>query len=92
MKTKLTTNQAIARVAARHEEDGWAFRARYSGRCMYGRCCPGITCPRGHVQAVTAAVRKAGIRGHASTDNMGLDMIVYWPGIEADPEPVASES
>jgi hypothetical protein len=65
-------------------------RAEYSGRAMYGRTCFAIT---GHEDAlarfVMAIARAADIddikmiveRGSRS-DNMGLDMVYYWPDLD----------
>ena len=81
MKTCKTDAAKIAAIAARHEADGWAFRAGYSGRCMFGQKCPGIVCPPHDVRRVEAAVRRAGIRSAASGDSMGRDAIVYWTAV-----------
>ena len=82
-KTRKTDAAKIATIAARHEADGWQSYPAYSGRCMFGDTCPGITCPGYDVQKVVAAVRRAGIR-NPSVDNMGQDTIVYWPCVKAD--------
>ena len=42
-----------------------------------------IVCPGYDVQKVEAAVRRAGIR-NPSVDNMGCEMVVYWPNVKAD--------
>ncbi len=81
MKTKMTEAQKIERIAERHADEDWNFYADYSGRCMFGARCPGIVCPSEDVSQVKSAVRKSGIKASASFDNMGRDMIVYWPSI-----------
>ncbi len=94
MNAKKTDAQKIAAIAARHEADGWSYYARYSGRYMYGRECPGIVCPPSDIGRARAAARRHGISGCA-TDSMGLDSIIYWPGVEAEaytPEPEAVET
>lgn len=53
------------------------FRARYSGRGMYGESCLGFDTD--DPDEVKYRVRNAGIKG-GSIDNMGLGWIVYWPG------------
>lgn len=45
----------------------------YSGRGMYGRYCVGVTVSRSYVDDVKKLIRGA------STDSMGMDVIVYWP-------------
>jgi hypothetical protein len=81
MTTKMTDAQKIERIANRHEDEDWSFYAGYSGRCMFGDRCPGIVCPGGDVSKVQSAVRRSGIKATPSTDNMGRDIIVYWPSI-----------
>lgn len=88
MKIKLTDAQKIERIAQKHEDDGWNFYARYSGRAMFGDVCPGIVCPPYDTPKVVTAARRAGIKAYPSHDNMGRDNIVYWPAIKSDPEPV----
>ena len=84
MENTIPTKKEIARsksVIKRLEEKGYKVRS-YSGRMMFGRYCVGVTVPRYEIEAVTKAVRKA----VASTDNMGLDYIVYWPHLVWAPE------
>lgn len=61
----------------------------YSGRCMYGKYCYGITCS--DATACIEAAAAAGIRG-ASVDGMGLDHIVYWQHIKAEKDIVEVEA
>lgn len=61
------------------EELGGRVRETYSGRGMFGRTCLGIVCSNA-TTCIEMAARK-GIRG-ASTDNMGLDYIVYWRSLD----------
>jgi hypothetical protein len=58
------------------DEVGGSVYEDYSGRFMFGAQCPGVTCGNAN-EAIEAAAR-VGLKG-ARTDNMGLDMIVYWP-------------
>lgn len=69
--------EAICEVA---DEIGGSVRTDYSGRGMYGKKCVGIDC-RNATECIELAASK-GIKG-ARQDNMGLDMIVYWPHIQA---------
>jgi hypothetical protein len=56
---------------------GYRVYKGYSGRGMFGRTCLGITGPS--LQEMLAATKRF---GKASYDNMGLNMIVYWPHME----------
>jgi hypothetical protein len=88
MTTTLKTDaQKIAAVAKRN---GWDYYPDYSGRCMFGAKCPGIVCPPSEIKRAKAAVRRAGITGGPSQDSLGLDAIVYWSFIPADPEAIAA--
>ena len=71
------------------EDNGYVCRP-YSGRGMYGKSCLGITMKRGEMTEFDLGVL-LGTRqeeyGSLSlstprTDNMGLDMIAYWPYIQ----------
>ena len=69
----------------------------YSGRFMYGKTCLGIVgslndCNAFIAECIAEAMITAGEDGrnkrelkrllsHTSSDNMGLDMILYWPDI-----------
>jgi len=63
----------------------------YSGRGMYGKSCLGVTMRRGELSEFDLGVLLAGHQEEysgnfspipkPSTDNMGLDMIAYWPSI-----------
>lgn len=72
----------------------------YSGRGMYGKNCVGITVPNitdlialgcslqvmhdnGEIDGATFGE----MTNHASTDNMGRDMIVYWPNVNCSDAP-----
>ena len=90
--TKTKTDAAkIQAIADRHADEGWSFYAAYSGRCMFGRTCPGIVCPPQDARRATAAVRRAGIRSEVSRDSMGLDTIVYWSFLPSDPATVSAD-
>jgi hypothetical protein len=58
----------------------------YSGRGMYGRQCFGIVTDNGlsFVQELAYTCGEEGLRmpERINSDSMGLDMIVYWPGVE----------
>jgi hypothetical protein len=83
MATKRTTAQKVTGIT---ERIGGEVYEGYSGRCMYGARCWGITCKGSEVNDIIAAGKRANL-GRVSTDNMGLDMIVYWPDAEYKPEP-----
>lgn len=56
----------------------------YSGRGMYGRECFGVVVPSNqYIQAVEAAA-SLGLYG-AKVDQLGCDMIVYWPRPRIEP-------
>lgn len=69
--------QTIETVA---ENNDWDFRPAYSGRGMYGNTCVGVV-GENAVEIIETVASETGARG-AKTDNMGLDMIVYWPHIQ----------
>ena len=77
-RTQETAEDIIRDIA--YDLDG-EVRERYSGRFMYGAHCMGIV----HSSA-TAVIEAAAARGltGAVTDNMGLDMIVYWPHVKVE--------
>jgi hypothetical protein len=56
-----------------------SVRYGYSGRAMYGKRCYGVV--TSDVGACIHAAKERGLEGERS-DNMGLDMIIYWPNIE----------
>lgn len=58
---------------------GGTVKYNYSGRGMFGKKCVGIICSN-VVECVELAAQK-GVLG-ASTDNMGLDYIVYWEKVQ----------
>lgn len=72
------------------ELEPMAVYADYSGRCMYGEECLGFVIDhnaqmrlgRALAQVLGEELAKE-VEGHARTDSMGLDMIVYFPGVTA---------
>ena len=72
-----------------HCIDGVEVYKRYSGRCMYGAQCPGLTCEGpGQFALAMMAVECADediaeqLCRAVRTDSMGRDaMIYYWPHI-----------
>jgi len=50
----------------------------YSGRGMFGATCWGITVSKSDVNKTIKVAEKLGLK-NARIDDMGLDMIVYWP-------------
>lgn len=69
-----------------------AARRDYSGRFMYGETCPGFDVE--DVSAATALAVAAGtvlgeecamdLAHHSRTDQMGLGIIVYFPGVNVE--------
>jgi hypothetical protein len=55
----------------------------YSGRFMFGECCVGIVGNRDDCTTVAETIKRKTGKQYRS-DNMGLDMIYYFPGI-SDP-------
>lgn len=60
---------------------GGEITNNYSGRGMYGARCYGIECDE-PVSCIEQAAMQ-GITG-ANYDQMGLQYIVYWPGVERE--------
>lgn len=87
------------------ENRGWSLRPDYSGRGMYGENCIGIVHPSGEAAAAVIclieALAEEGLdetadwirSASSSSDNMGLDVITYWPQLKAEaPECEGHES
>lgn len=61
----------------------------YSGRGMYGRTCLGVTCdePYGVIADLLRSCDAeelsdlADVVERTRTDNMGLSLVLYWPGV-----------
>lgn len=80
----------IQLITERSHEDGPDHVRSYSGRAMYGKECLGIEC--GSVSAFMVEILEnadnmdevreiADALRNMRSDNMGLGMIVYFPGI-----------
>lgn len=67
-----------AKIKAAAQVEGRKLYPDYSGRCMYGKTCLGITC-----DDPADTIADAGVKG-ARTDNMGRSWIVYWPNIPGE--------
>lgn len=96
----MTTLCEILKNICDADPDSYSLYKDYSGRGMYGKKCVGVTC--GSAMKLAAAVMEecAGLVGdedfdmseiaddfrRASTDSMGRDMIVYFPGVEWEGE------
>lgn len=90
-KTILPRNAVIeALYTADLDED--ALYEGYSGRAMYGDTCFGIVSHSGGEATTFTAVLALELGEvprwlkNARTDNMGLSMITYWPGVEVEEE------
>lgn len=81
---ELTTEQKLEILQDIADSLGGRYRDDYSGRCMYGKTCPGITVDGDENEVIEEAGAR-GIRG-ARTDSMGRGVIVYWPGITTKPK------
>jgi DNA polymerase III delta prime subunit len=82
-------NKQIAKKIKRiAEKEGLEFRDDYSGRCMFGKTCVGIVGDKLTCAAVAKYVQKkiqdAGLFCNVCSDNMGLDMIYYFPQISVN--------
>jgi hypothetical protein len=81
---KMSALELVEQIA--EAVDGTVYHG-YSGRGMYGAKCLGVTCGD-----ATRCIEEAASRGlmKASTDNMGRDMIVYWPHLDNEEEQVSA--
>lgn len=87
MKTKTFEEQMAAIQAILEELDGEGdIYEGYSGRCMFGRRCLGIS--HHDRNDVIVAVGKLGLP-KPSIDNFGRDWIFYWPSWEMPKENAA---
>lgn len=84
---RMSVRERIEKFA---EEYGYSFRDDYSGRFMYGRMCIGVS-GKGDlkmdlfeflVNDGLSVSRARQIINSASTDDMGLGMIIYFPNIQ----------
>ena len=92
----MLTLQERLRTACR-ESEVVSYYNEYSGRCMYGRNCVGISGSRKDCMKVLSEVMQdiaaEGVHGvlqigelydtllNFDMDNMGRDMILYWPSM-----------
>ena len=74
-------NKAIDVIQEISNEVDGGVREDYSGRGMFGEHCLGIVCSDAN-RCLEVAGSK-GITG-GKIDNMGLDMIVYWPNLKSN--------
>lgn len=84
---RMSVKERIERFA---EEYGYSFRDDYSGRFMFGKRCIGVS-GKGDlkmdlfeflVNDGLSVSRARQIINSASTDDMGLGMIIYFPRIQ----------
>lgn len=80
----LSGDQKLAVISIVSDEIGGDVRS-YSGRGMMGKTCVAIYCESGDTDDIISTAERYGIK-NARTDNMGLDMVVYWPNIEYSEE------
>lgn len=99
---KLTEKQRNTLLKlTRYETDGVQIRSHYSGRCMYGRSCVGFVGDFGDVLPfliqLGAELESLDDNGflnelnQAAMDNMGMDIIVYFPKVEWGAEPLVNK-
>jgi hypothetical protein len=73
----------IAEIVETLETEGYDVTTTYSGRCMYGRRCLGVTVDHsGHIFQLGQLLHEYDEMGEPRTDSMGLSVIVYWPAID----------
>lgn len=65
--------------------DEYKYYADYSGRSMYGRCCVGIVCCN-PLETLLSLCDYICSLGYPRADNMGKDMILYFPKIKTESE------
>ena len=77
----MTNRQIVKKIVRIAENRGLTPYRGYSGRGMFGSKCIGFCGDNGECAALAGLIkRKTGIS--FSYDNMGLDMIYYFPSIE----------
>lgn len=74
------------------DDCGCNYYEKYSGRGMFGRYCAGIVTDRGMIEVILELadyLHKCGVDnvkeelGRVCYDNLGLDMVVYFPSISS---------
>lgn len=68
----------LAKIKAFAVEHNGSLRS-YSGRCMWGEKCLGVTVGRWDYEEAFKAAKRLRSLGAARSDSMGLDMIIYFP-------------
>ncbi len=81
IQIKDTSNNIIDWAKLSKVNISGGVREDYSGRGMFGEHCLGIVCSDAN-RCLEVAGSK-GITG-GKIDNMGLDMIVYWPNLKSN--------
>jgi hypothetical protein len=75
------------------DDYGYEYRDNYSGRGMFGKECAGIVTDENVLQVVLALsdyMHECGIDcvkdelGRVCYDNMGLDVVIYFPSISSE--------
>jgi len=67
------------------DDCGIEYRDDYSGRGMFGECCPAVEGSFNDFMQVMVALTEefpesaSTIASAANFDSMGLDMVMYWP-------------
>jgi len=84
MSDELDTEKALQILYDIQGNDD-SVREDYSGRGMMGQTCIGITTPY-----PTRTIEKAAEKGLVGSrvDNMGMDMIIYWPRFKTNEEEI----
>lgn len=89
-RAKSATFKELEEILERIADEFDGDLRSYSGRCMYGAYCAGITCESDQAPKVIAKASLCGITG-AKTDSMGLKEIVYWPRVKWEEPEEADE-
>ncbi len=75
----------IREIVETLEAEGYDVRTDYSGRCMYGHQCLGVTVPSsGAAFELGQLLHEYDSMGRTLSDSMGLDVIVYWPQVNTE--------
>ena len=78
-------SEAAERIKEAAETAGAQFYENYSGRFMFGACCPGVVGDI-HTLAEVLANLPPDLRKTFRQDSMGLEYIYYWPSLVTEKE------
>lgn len=78
------------RVWEELQDSGYGVRGDYSGRGMFGEKCAGFVCNYGSLVSLGVELHQLmgddaiDVAAKATTDSMGRDTIVYFPGVQLE--------